>query len=147
MTIEIGSTVEGTVVKLAEYGAIVRLAGGKMGLVHISEVADAYVRDLQDHFKEDDRICVKVLKMNSKGRYELSVKQADADAIERVERPMTPARVPQMQDRSYRPERQVVERIPVTFEDRLSQFMKDSQERQLDLKRNIDSKRGGRRRF
>ncbi|HOP79994.1 MAG TPA: S1 RNA-binding domain-containing protein [Armatimonadota bacterium] len=141
--LEIGSTVEGTVVKLADYGAIVRLAGGKMGLVHISEIADTYVRDVRDYFKENDRICVKVIKVNDKGRYELSAKQADSSAVQKIE-----SRPVQRKDSSitvgYEHDRRR-EVVPATFEDRLSRFMKDSEERQLDIKRNIESKRGGRR--
>jgi len=146
MAIEIGSTVEGTVVKLADYGAIVRLAGGKMGLVHISEVADAYVRDVRDYFKENDRICVKVLKMNDKGRYELSAKQADLKAVARPERRPVEAKPAGGHDGGYRHDRQSHDRTPQTFEDKLSRFLKDSEERQHDLKRNIDAKRGTRRR-
>jgi S1 RNA binding domain protein len=144
MSIEIGSTVEGIVVKLADYGAIVRLASGKMGLVHISEVADTYVRDVRDYFKENDRICVKVLKINDKGRYELSAKQADAKAVVRHERPQTEPRPHDYEDRVAPWERQK-DKVPVTFEDKLSRFMKDSEERLLDLKRNVESKRGSRR--
>jgi S1 RNA binding domain protein len=144
MSIEIGSTVEGVVVKLADYGAIIRLSNGKMGLVHISEVADTYVRDVRDHFRENDRICVKVLKLNDKGRYELSAKQADANAVVRRERPQHESRTHHSEDRVAPWERQR-EKIPVTFEDKLSRFMKDSEERLLDLKRNVESKRGSRR--
>ena len=145
MAIEIGSTVEGTIVKLADYGAIVRLAGGKMGLVHISEVADTYVRDVRDYFKENDRICVKVLKINDKGRYELSAKQADPTAVYRPERTPATPRTQEIPDRGFQPERHH-DRMPVTFEDKLSRFMKDSEERLLDLKRNMEAKRGSRRR-
>jgi S1 RNA binding domain protein len=146
MTIEIGSTIEGTVVKVADYGAIIRLAGGKMGLVHISEVADTFVRDVRDYVKENDRINVKVLKVNNKGRYELSAKQAEAIAVEVRERaPAPPQQKPQPEPyREFYTEH--VERQPVTFEDKLSRFMKDSQERLLDVKRNVDSKRGVKRR-
>ncbi len=145
MSIEIGSTVEGTVVKIADYGAIVRLFGGKMGLVHISEVADAYVRDVRDYLSENDCIFVKVLRVNDKGRYELSAKQADSDAVSRRERKY-PSK-PESSDREIRelqPERR--QKVPVTFEDKLSRFLKDSEERQSDLKRNIESKRGNKRR-
>lgn len=144
MAIEIGSTVEGTVVKLADYGAIVRLSGGKMGLVHISEVADTYVRDVHDYFKENDRVCVKVLKLNDKGRYELSAKQADPNAVRRPERPAAPARTSELPDYNFEPERSRG-KVPVTFEDKLSRFLKDSEERQVDVKRNIEAKRGSRR--
>ena len=147
LPIEIGSTVEGTVVKLADYGAIVRLAGGKMGLVHISEVTDAYVRDVRDYFRENDRVVVKVLKINNKGRYELSTKQVEGSSPAPViERPPEPER--------QRPERNNGAFVwepahrppPQTFEDRLSRFMKESEERYHDIKRNIEAKRGRTRR-
>lgn len=150
MTIEIGSTIEGTVVKVADYGAIVRLAGGKMGLVHVSEVANTFVRDVQEFIRENDRISVKVLKLNNKGRYELSVKQADGAAGVAKEEASSVAPAVQISrpapHREFRPEPRPQERLPVTFEDKLSRFMKDSQERLLDIKRNVDSKRGTRRR-
>lgn len=149
MEFEIGSTVEGTVVKLADYGAIVRLAGGKTGLIHISEVADTFVRDVKDYFKEHDRVRVKILSVNSKGRYELSTKQVEQ-----------PPREPALPREQRRPAERVPEPINLgpdstaekrssavsTFEERFSKFMKDSEDRLLDLKRNIEAKRGRRRR-
>ena len=71
--VEIGGTVEGIVIRLFKYGSLVRLPGAR--LVHISEIADAYVRDIHDHFKEDDRIPVKVRSLDEKGRYVPSAKR------------------------------------------------------------------------
>lgn len=146
MTIEVGTILRGTVVKVADYGAIVRLPSGSTGLVHISEVADTYVRDVRDYVNETDEITVKVLALNPKGRYELSIKQCG--------RATTPvagdrlvgvgaARREQQPQRASRPEGPLRAR-PASFEDRLSRFLKDSEERQHDLKRNIESKRGRR---
>ncbi|MEN6520227.1 MAG: S1 RNA-binding domain-containing protein [Armatimonadota bacterium] len=150
MAIEIGNTVEGIIIKLMDYGAIVRLAGGKMGLVHISEVADTYVRDMHDYLKESDRVYVKVLKINDRGRYELSVKQADTKVVRHPERPAATAPAPPKKmdavGYNFEPVRECKkEKIPVTFEDKLSRFLKDSEERQVDLKRNLEAKRGSRR--
>ena len=72
--LEIGSTVEGTVVKLADYGAIVRLAGGKMGLVHISELAEERVGKVEDVVSIGDEILVKVTEIDKQGRVNLSRK-------------------------------------------------------------------------
>jgi S1 RNA binding domain protein len=146
-TIEIGSTVEGTVVKLADYGAIVRLAGGNMGLVHISEVTDAYVRDVRDYFRENDRVFVKVLKLNNKGRYELSTKQAEAPPpIELSERPPEPEKPRVERPISYRAWEPPPKPPPQNFEDRISHFLKESEEKLHDIKRNMESKRGRPRR-
>ncbi len=143
MTIEVGSIISGTVVKISDYGAIVRLDEGATGLIHISEIADAYVRDVRDYLSENDQVTVKVLRLNNKGRYELSMKQNGGSAPREQRRELVTAA------RASAPERAVTAeapppRGPVSFEDKLSRFLKDSEERQGDLKRNIEAKRGRR---
>jgi S1 RNA binding domain protein len=123
MSLEAGTILEGVVVKITHYGAFVELPDGKSGLVHISEIADTYVKDVRDYLKEQERVKVKVLGYNDKGKLDLSVKQA-----------LDPA------------ERQARVRAKATFEEKLTKFMKESEERLLDLKRNTEAKRGGRRR-
>ncbi len=124
MTIEVGSIVEGVVTGVTHFGAFVELPNGKTGLVHISEVADAFVKEIKDYLKEGDRIKVKILSADDKGKIGLSVKQANPD---------------------YRPHTREDRRRPtVSFEDKLSRFMKESEEKLTDLRRNTDSKRGGR---
>ena len=54
MSIEVGSIVEGVVTGITNFGAFVELPEGKVGLVHISEVADEYVRDVHDFLKDSD---------------------------------------------------------------------------------------------
>jgi len=150
MVIEIGSTVDGTVVKIAEYGAIVRLQGGKTGLIHISEIADTFVRDVKDYFKEHDRVRVKVLSINSKGRYELSTKQVEQppqQSAEPTERRKPVERPPEIIDLG--PGHEVsfnASAAAHSFEERLSRFVRDSEEQLLQLKRNMENKRGSRRR-
>lgn len=149
MSIDIGSTVEGTVVKLADYGAIVRLQDGKTGLIHISEIANTYVRDVKDYFKEQDRVRVKVLSVNDKGRYELSTKQIEQPLIEptpRREKRKPAPRPPEIINLGPEPAISDMRSMPQgSFEDRLSQYLKDSQERLHDIKRSIESKRGVKR--
>lgn len=125
MSIEVGSIVEGVVTGITHFGAFVELPNGKTGLVHISEVADAYVRDIKDYLKEQDRVKVKILSYDEKGKIGLSIKQANPNA-----RPPAP-----------RPDRR---RSNMSFEDKLSRFLKDSDEKLSDLRRSTDSKRGGR---
>lgn len=123
MSLEAGTILEGVVVKITHYGAFVELPDGKSGLVHISEIADTYVKDVREYLKEQDRVKVKVLGYNDKGKLDLSIKQA-----------LDPA------------ERQARLRAKASFEEKLARFMKESEERLLDLKRNTEAKRGGRRR-
>ncbi len=70
-----GAIVEGVVTGITNFGAFVELPGGAVGLVHISEVADAYVRDVNDYLKEQEKIKVKVINIDEKGKIGLSIKQ------------------------------------------------------------------------
>lgn len=139
MSIEVGSIVEGTVTGITNFGAFVELPGGKVGLVHISEVADVYVRDVKDFLKERDVIKVKVLTVDGNGKIGLSIKQLQPPAP----RPVAPPR-PAPRSGPMGGSRGPVKQTPNTFEDRLTRFLKDSDERLTELKRSTDSKRGGR---
>lgn len=120
--------------KVMDHGAIVRLENGSIGLVHVSEIADRYVHSARDHLAERDTVSVRVLRQDERGRYELSVKRCGAPP--RAE----PERVAVQQARPQ----QVALEQPATFEDRLRCFLKDSEERLGDLKRNLEAKRGRR---
>ncbi len=124
MSLEVGSIVEGVVTGITHFGAFVELPDGQTGLVHISEIADTYVRNIKDYLKENDRVKVKILSLDRKGKIGLSIKQA-----------MTLA--PRVNPETYR-------RSRLSFEDKLARFLKESDERLQDLKRNTESKRGGR---
>ena len=89
MDVNTGTIVEGTVVKITNYGAFVELPDGKSGLVHISEIADTYVKDVKDYLKEHDKVKVKILGLNEKGKLDLSVKQA-LSPEERQQAPRAP---------------------------------------------------------
>ncbi len=127
--IEVGAIVEGVVTGITNFGAFVLLPGGKTGLVHISEVADAYVRDIKDFVKEQDKVMVKVLSYDGKQKVGLSIRQAVPGASRERKRPV--GRRPMGTGR-------------LTFEDKLAHFMKDSEDRLTDLRRHTDAKRGGR---
>ena len=138
MSIEVGGIVEGTVTGITNFGAFIELPGGKVGLVHISEVADVYVRDVKDFLKERDKVKVKVLSIDGNGKIGLSIKQLQPPAETR--------RPPVFEGRRPGPvePRRPLRPVAASFEDRLSKFMKDSDERLTDLKKATDSKRGGR---
>ena len=161
MSIEVGSIVDGVVSGITNFGAFINLPENKVGLVHISEVADVYVKDVNDFLKEQDKVKVKILSVDDKGKIALSVKQAQEKKPE--ERPQ------QREQRSFnaRPQRESGASMRhegfrasggdfrrsnsrfgggsnASFEDKLSRFLKDSDERLTDLSRKTDSKRGGR---
>lgn len=133
MAVEVGSILEGKVTGITRFGAFVQLENGETGLVHISEVADVYVKDVNDFVKENDTVRVKVLNV-SPGKIGLSIRQADPNYRER-------SRVTRAPRGGSRGGGRIGE---VSFEEKLARFMKDSEEKQSDLRRSQDSKRGGR---
>ena len=72
--IEVGQVYEGTVLKLLDFGAIVNLLPGKDGLLHISEIVNERVKDINDYLKEGQQVKVKVIQTDEKGRVRLSAK-------------------------------------------------------------------------
>ena len=76
MALEVGAIIEGVVTGITNFGAFVSLPDGKTGLVHISEIADAYVKDINDYVKKNDTVKVKVLSVDPSGKIGLSIKQA-----------------------------------------------------------------------
>lgn len=145
MSIEVGNILEGVVTGITKFGAFVELPGGKVGLVHISEVADVYVKDVHDFLKEKDKVKVKVLNIDDHGKIGLSIKQAQEKKQEdRREHHRRPA-----QRENFTPHKQYNNDFRrhnsgASFEDKLSKFLKDSDEKLTDLRRKTDSKRGGR---
>jgi S1 RNA binding domain protein len=130
MPIEIGSEVEGKVTGITNYGAFIDLGGGAVGLVHISQIADSFVTDIKQHLKIGDMVKVKVMAMAKDNKYDLSIKQVGKANLP-VFRPRRPAGGPKDKP------------IPGSFEDKITQFLKVSEERLLDLKRNLEGKQGG----
>ncbi|MCE5287243.1 MAG: RNA-binding protein S1 [Pelosinus sp.] len=135
MSIEIGSVVEGVVTGITNFGAFVELPGGKVGLIHISEVADVYVRDVKDFLKEQDKVKVKVLSVDERGKIGLSIKQLQAAPAGNAASPRRAHANDNRRPNKFN---------SLSFEDKLNKFLKDSDERLTDLKRNTESKRGGR---
>ena len=127
MPIEIGSEIEGKVTGVANFGAFVELPEGNAGLVHISQIADTYVKDVSKHLKVGDIIKVKVLGSAKQGKYDLSIKQVGKPSWEYKKR---------------RPREQKDRPTPGTFEDKITQFLKQSEEKLQDWKRNLDNKQG-----
>lgn len=71
---EIGEIVEGPIVKLLDFGAIVDLGGGRDGMIHISEVKNGFVNKITDVLKMDQVVKAKVVKVDENGKIGLSIK-------------------------------------------------------------------------
>ena len=71
---EVGMVVEGTVLKLMDFGAIVSFMGEKTGLVHISQLSQERVASVEDVVKPGDKVWVKILEVDDRGKVRLSMK-------------------------------------------------------------------------
>ncbi len=83
MQLEVGTILEGKVTGILKFGAFVDLGNGKSGMVHISEVANTYVNDINEHIKEGQTVKVKIVSIGDDGKIALSIKKA----LPREERP------------------------------------------------------------
>lgn len=126
MTLMAGNILEGTVVNITSFGAFVEIEG-KTGLVHISEVADSFVKDIREHLKEQDKVRVKVISIDDNGKISLSIKQANPP-----KKSSKPAEIDWAAEKSKSSSK--------NFEDIMSKFLKDSEERFQDIKKHQESK-------
>jgi S1 RNA binding domain protein len=144
MSVEIGSKVNGKVTGITNFGAFVELPDGSIGLVHISEVADSYVKDVNDHLKIGDQIEVKVIGMKD-GKTSLSIKKAvdrpEGQNSSYSQRPPRPARADN-RSKDFRSKGNF--KPKESFEDKMARFLKTSEENLSTLKRNTGAKQGGR---
>ncbi|MBQ4381269.1 MAG: S1 RNA-binding domain-containing protein [Oscillospiraceae bacterium] len=134
MKIEKGEVLQGKVTGIAKFGAFVELAPGKSGLVYISEISNTFVKEVSDFLTVGQEVTVKIVGIDEQGRINLSIKQALP--------PAPPKPAPQ-------PRREVQEPVPESgnseFEDKLKRFMKDSESRLSDIKRQTE-RHGSKRR-
>ena len=142
MELAVGTIISGKVTAITKFGAFVSLPGGKSGLVHISEVAAAFVSDVHDYLTEGQEVTVKILSVSPEGKINLSVKQA----LPKPERPERPTRRESAPRRAAQPAPVPAEPAEQTFEDKLKQFMSVSDSKQSELNRYMAGKRGGSRR-
>jgi S1 RNA binding domain protein len=139
MSIEVGSKLQGKVTGITNFGAFVELPDGTTGLVHISEVADNYVKDINDHLKVGDQVEVKVINVEKDGKIGLSIKKAK----DRPESEKKHAHSHTQRPRQGRANDRNNNKTE-TFEAKMARFLKDSEDRLSSLKRHTESKRGGR---
>ena len=143
MELTVGTVLEGKIKSITNFGAFVSLPENKTGMVHISEVANAYVSDIRQHLTEGQDVKVVVIG-NENGKVNLSIKRLEPkpqrDNAPRREggnfRPASPSGAPrreggyQAQNRAPRPAAPVQPAAPKTadqlFEEKLKAFMSES---------------------
>jgi S1 RNA binding domain protein len=136
MQFEVGAVLEGKITGITKFGAFVELPGGKTGMVHISEVAPTYVKEIRDYVTENQTVKVKVLTIGDDGKVSLSMKKAIEPTATR-QRNSSPGRPGGFEWQGGN------RNDTASFEDMMSKFKQSSDEKMLDLKRSLDGKHGG----
>ena len=147
MDFTVGSILEGKVQSIAKFGAFITLPDGQTGLVHISEIAGTFVKDIHDFLSEGQSVQVKVIAVDAPHRISLSIKQAQpdtarpagavsADAKPPVRRPAPRCRTAPQPQRSGE----------LSFEEKLKAFLSESNRKIAGLKQYSDHKTKSRRR-
>ncbi len=135
MALEVGTICNGKVTSITKYGAFVALDEGKSGMVHISEVSHSYVNDINDHLQSGQSIKVKVIGIDENGRISLSIRKANpSPAATSGQAGTAPKRATPR------------EPVELSFEDKLRQFMQDSDSKISALKQYSDKRPGYSRR-
>ena len=150
MALGVGEILEGRVTGLTKFGAFVSLPEDKVGMVHISEVSTTYVKDIGNFLEKGQTVKVKVLSIDENGKISLSLKQVPENAEvvkkaaddsrdngERRERKRSAPNVWQGQKSKFS------DKQDLTFEEMMSQFKQQSDDKLTDLKRATESKHGG----
>lgn len=137
MSNEIGSILDGRVTSITKFGAFVALPDSKSGMIHISEISNSYVKDINEFIKVGQEVRVKVCSVDEKGRIALSLKQVEDKKEERTfDKKTVEERKPQQVDIAAKKTEND------SFEDMMSRFLKTSNEKMTDLKKAVESKRG-----
>ena len=144
MAVEVGTKVTGKVTGITKFGAFVELGDGKTGLVHISEVSDAYVKDIHDVLHVGEPVTVKVLSIQD-GKIGLSIRkvvdkpqQSEHENSHR-ESHHTPSARPSGNRFGHK-----AQPVKGDFDAMMSGYLKESEDRLSVLRRNTEGKRGGR---
>jgi S1 RNA binding domain protein len=139
MELTVGAILDGKVKSITNFGAFISLPENKTGLVHISEVANAYVSDVREHLTEGQDVKVMVLS-NENGKLNLSIKRLESrpqreNAPRRETRAVkapTPPPAPKTADQ--------------LFEEKLKQFMSESDSKLSSVRQYADHRTKNRRR-
>ena len=163
MAIEVGNVFEGRVTGVKPFGAFVALPEGRVGMVHISEVSNEFVQDIAAVLHDGDTVKVQVINVAPDGKIALSIKRLlpppPCQPREgRGPRPGAPrdggrSGAPRGAGRPPRQPRDAAPRVwqpkaparsdNLSFEDMMSRFKSQSEEKMADLDHETNNRRGG----
>lgn len=172
MELVVGAILEGKVTGITKFGAFIALPGGKSGLVHISNISNSYVNDINEFLSVGQDVKVKVMNIDQNNRINLSIKHAlPPDQKNTGGHPSSPRdhggerdrggfhshqnsgnfhgggsapRGPSRTRNSSSGNSRFASREPQTFEDKLKQYMAESESKLSELNRNNDRGRSRR---
>ena len=124
MELTVGAIVEGKVKSITNFGAFVALPENRTGMVHISEVANAYVSDIRQHLTEGQDVKVVVIGTEN-GKVNLSIKRLEAKP-QREAAPQRPPRPAAPQQRTAPTPPPAPKTADQLFEEKLKAFMSES---------------------
>lgn len=104
--VEIGRDYDGKVVRLAEFGAFVNILPGRDGLVHISQIADERVTNINDYLKVGEVVKVRVLEIDNQGKIRLSIKAITDEILAKQEAEKQQAEQEQQPEQSVQSQEQ-----------------------------------------
>ncbi len=141
MELTVGAILDGKVKSITNFGAFISLPENKTGLVHISEVANTYVSDVREHLTEGQEVKVMVLSSEA-GKVNLSIKRLQTAAREE--------RSPRRETAAPRTRAPMPPPAPKTadqlFEEKLKQFMSESDSKISSIRQYSDHRTKSRRR-
>ena len=163
MAIEVGNVFEGRVTGVKPFGAFVALPEGRVGMVHISEVSNEFVQDIAAVLHDGDTVKVQVINVAPDGKIALSIKRLLPPPPRqpregRGPRPGAPrdggrSGAPRGAGRPLRQPRDAAPRVwqpkaparsdNLSFEDMMSRFKSQSEEKMADLDHETNNRRGG----
>ena len=145
MELTVGAILEGKVKTITNFGAFVSLPENKTGMVHISEVANAYVSDIRQHLTEGQDVKVMVIGVDN-GKVNLSIKRLEARPAR--ENPAPRRDAPQQGRPAFKaptppPAPKSADQL---FEEKLKQFMSESDSKISSIRQYSDHRTKSRRR-
>ena len=141
MELTVGTILEGKVKSITNFGAFIALPENKTGMVHISEVANAYVSDIRQHLSEGQDVKVVVIG-NENGKINLSIKRLEAKPQQENRQGFRPA--PRPQGAAPRPA--APKTADQLFEEKLKAFMTESDSKLSGMRQYADQRGRSRRR-
>lgn len=120
VNVKVGDILNGKINNIKKFGAFIELPNKQVGLLHISEVSDDYVKNIHDYLKKGQRIKVKVIEVKDENHIRLSLRQVEQQREDN--------------DKKKRSEE---------FEKKLNDFLYESRLTHMELTRNMEAKRGG----